>query len=200
MRLKKIAHRIQDQVNELPHFSVLCQTGQLEEVKNHLEDADLDERSERGSTPIMHATWFGYDKVVDFLIDNGANVNLQNNRGNTALHFAYENNHKKIIKVGNGLVLLWIACVLHFLSLYNISADPFLLTSIFHFGFPLPLQLLLDAGAVELKNAIGITCCIAEKVRPAKLCYFSGGSIWKGGLNQSAMLKREGSVSDLQPI
>ena len=64
----------------------------------------------------MHATWFGYDKVVDFLIDNGANVNLQNNR--EIRHFTLrENNHKKIIKVGNGLVLLWIACVLHFLSL-----------------------------------------------------------------------------------
>ena len=78
------------------------------------------------------------DKVVDFLIDNGANVNLQNNRGNTALHFAYENN-KKIIKVGNGLVLLWIACVLHFLSLYNISADPFLLTLPFSLWFPFAL-------------------------------------------------------------
>ena len=99
MRLKKIAHRIHDQVNELSHFSVLCQTGQLDEVKAHLEDADLDERSERGSTPMMHATWFGYAEVVDFLIHNGANVNLHNNRGNTALHFAYENNHVKIIKV-----------------------------------------------------------------------------------------------------
>ena len=115
MRLKRLhtAFKISERATA---FSVLCQTGQLEGEKT-LEDADLNERSERGSTPIMHATWFGYDKVVDFLIDNGANVNLQNNRGNTALHFAYENNHKKIIKVGNGLVLLWIACVLHFLSL-----------------------------------------------------------------------------------
>ena len=133
-------------------------------------------------------------------------ANLQNNRGNTALHFAYENNHKKIIKVGNGLVLLWIACVLHFLSLYNISADPFLLTLPFF-----TLVFLLPFAVASWRWSCGTekrdwytTQGIAEKVRPAKLCYSArlGGSIWKGGLNSEWPCSwGSGRVlADLQPI
>ena len=99
MRLKKIAHRIHDTLLELPHFSVLCQTGQTEAVRAAVESADVDEKSERGSTPLMHASWFGHTEVIQILLEKGANVNLQNMRGNTALHFAYENGHHGIVKV-----------------------------------------------------------------------------------------------------
>jgi hypothetical protein len=115
MRLKKIAHRIHGTLVELPHFSVLCQTGQTEAVRSAVESADVDEKSERGSTPLMHATWFGHTEVIEILLDKGANVNLQNLRGNTALHFAYENGHRGIVKVSrfwccSALLLFCFVC------------------------------------------------------------------------------------------
>ena len=96
MRLKKIAARIHNDLVELPHFSVLCQTGQTAKVQDAIDSADVNETSDRGSTPLMHATWFGHIEVIQLLLDSGANINMQNKRGNTALHFAYENSHKKI--------------------------------------------------------------------------------------------------------
>ena len=96
LRLKKIAARIHNDLVELSPFSVLCQTGQIDKVKESIDSVDLDELSDRGSTPLMHATWYGHIEVIEILLNAGANINLQNKRGNTALHFAYENNHEKI--------------------------------------------------------------------------------------------------------
>jgi ankyrin repeat protein len=38
----------------------------------------------------------GHDEIVSYLIEAGADLNLQNETGNTALHWAALNNHMKI--------------------------------------------------------------------------------------------------------
>ena len=82
----------------------------------------MDEANDRGSTPLMHATWYGHIEVIKHLINAGANINYQNKRGNTALHFAYENSHHSIIDVrtfvvvgGGGVVMLFIGFSFSFL-------------------------------------------------------------------------------------
>ena len=42
------------------------------------------------STPLMHAVWPGNLEVVKLLVEGKANINFQNLKHNTALHFAYE--------------------------------------------------------------------------------------------------------------
>jgi hypothetical protein len=108
LKLKKIAQKVRSNVVEIPHFSLLCQNGDHRAVTLELDIADVNEKSDRGSTPLMHATWFGHYKVVQLLVNAGANINLQNKRGNTALHFAYENSHRNIIDVSYYICLLMI--------------------------------------------------------------------------------------------
>ena len=46
----------------------------------------------------MIAYYNGHMKVVTYLIERGANIDLQDNRGNKALHKAIDKDHFKIAK------------------------------------------------------------------------------------------------------
>lgn len=48
-------------------------------------------------TALMHATWDGDYETVQVLVEFGANINMQNIRLNTALHFACDKNYRNII-------------------------------------------------------------------------------------------------------
>ena len=41
-----------------------------------------------GSTPLMTASKCGHVSAVTFLVEHGANMDLQDKEGNTALHYA----------------------------------------------------------------------------------------------------------------
>lgn len=51
-------------------------------------------RDENGWTALMKATVGGYLDVVRFLVDRGADVNAQNESGDTALTWAVEGSHE----------------------------------------------------------------------------------------------------------
>merc|ERR1712025_1055650 len=51
-----------------------------------------------GDTALIWASTEGHDKVVKFLIDKKAVVNVQNDGGLTALIYASSKGHKKIVK------------------------------------------------------------------------------------------------------
>ena len=51
----------------------------------------LDFRDDDGNTPLIKAACFGSDKIVEILLDWGADVDLQNSRGNTALMLSATN-------------------------------------------------------------------------------------------------------------
>lgn len=74
----------------------------LEALKEH--GASLDARGEFMVTPLMVAVGMSQVEALDWLLKNGADVNLQNEEGNTALHFAAWNQSfslaKRLVEAG----------------------------------------------------------------------------------------------------
>jgi ankyrin repeat protein len=52
-----------------------------------------------GNTPLHHASANDNVKIVRHLLNEGANVNVQNNDGNTPLHFAAEKGRLGVIRL-----------------------------------------------------------------------------------------------------
>ena len=65
-------------------------SGNLEAVRQHIAaGSDINIRDPfGGSSPLISATVFGKDDIAKVLIDAGADLNIQNNDGSTALHTA----------------------------------------------------------------------------------------------------------------
>lgn len=70
------------------HTAVI--TGNLTAIKQHIAaGSDLNVKEAMGgSSPLITATLFGKTEIAKALIDAGANLNLKNNDGSTALHVA----------------------------------------------------------------------------------------------------------------
>ncbi|XP_013913643.1 PREDICTED: ankyrin repeat and SAM domain-containing protein 3, partial [Thamnophis sirtalis] len=64
--------------------------GQYEVVKDSIErgEKDLDQKNRGGWTPLMYASYIGYDTVVRMLLQAGANVNMSTPEGQTPLMLA----------------------------------------------------------------------------------------------------------------
>jgi len=73
-------------------------------IENHIDLAeklfqagsDINTQDDFLSTPLMDAVVLGYLEMVKWLVGNGADINLKNNLGETALSKSAKNEHKKI--------------------------------------------------------------------------------------------------------
>lgn len=73
-------------------------TGELAEVMRRLEAGDdVNMLSKAGQTPLMEAAAYGYEDMVRYLADKGADLELRNGQGRTALEIAEENYRKSIV-------------------------------------------------------------------------------------------------------
>ena len=59
----------------------------------------LESRNENNDTFLTYAVQFGYENFIQYLINNGANINAQNNQLNTSLHYALNNKNYKIADI-----------------------------------------------------------------------------------------------------
>lgn len=84
----------------------------------HWNDID-----EYGRTKLHYAANYGITHLVEFLLDEGVDVNAQDNNGWTALHFAAQNSHFELIDLllenkanpslcdKQGNIPLWVAAI-----------------------------------------------------------------------------------------
>ncbi len=65
-------------------------SGNVEAIKQHIAaGSDINEKDPfGGSSPLISASLFGKTEIAQALIDAGADINVQNNDGSTALHTA----------------------------------------------------------------------------------------------------------------
>ena len=86
------------------HLINASQKGDFDEVEKLLKEnkknpeLDLDYRDSDGATALFYAASKGYDKILEALIANGANLDLGKKGGATPLFEACANNHKDIAK------------------------------------------------------------------------------------------------------
>lgn len=78
--------------NSLMHWIATVNDIELVEFVLNNRSA-IDKRNRRGWTPLMVASFNGFDLTVLCLLQRGASVNAMNKDGNTALHLAYLKNH-----------------------------------------------------------------------------------------------------------
>lgn len=74
----------------------------LEATKLALElGGKVDQRDDYGNTALIGATWEGFDNVIQFLLESGADVNIRNSNGDTPLLIAEGRAHRRTGINGN---------------------------------------------------------------------------------------------------
>lgn len=61
--------------------------------------ADVNAQSKLGQSALMHASWEGHMDTVKYLLAHGANVNLKDIDGKTAINAAILSHHEDIAEV-----------------------------------------------------------------------------------------------------
>jgi len=78
----------------------LTRWNDIEGVKKLIEAGeDLNTRDMFDFTPLIVASYYGHFKMAVILLVAGADKDLKNYMGKTALYYAKRNNHKKIIQL-----------------------------------------------------------------------------------------------------
>lgn len=77
----------------------LCKEGSLEKLKIKLDQKNLDQIDEDGLTLLMWSCDRGHLSIVNFLLEKGADINIQDNEGQTSLHYAVSCEHKDLVEL-----------------------------------------------------------------------------------------------------
>ncbi|WP_338966784.1 ankyrin repeat domain-containing protein [Spiroplasma endosymbiont of Lonchoptera lutea] len=124
-------------------------------------------------SPLQYAIFHGNLDIVKLLLENGANINLQNNNGNNALITAVENGHTDIVKL-----LLKNGADINHQNKFGITP---LITAATYGELDI-MKLLLEKGAnINHQNKFGITPLITaashDKLEIVKLLLENGATI-----------------------
>ena len=74
--------------------------GHLKVIKYLIENGkvNVNSKDDDGWTALMRASWRGYSEILQYLIEIGADINIKNNDGKTALDLADNEEIKEILR------------------------------------------------------------------------------------------------------
>ena len=61
--------------------------------------ARIDDKDKDNFTPLLCAVWKGQDHVIEYLLDNDANIELTDSSSKSVLHLAVEDGHNKTLEL-----------------------------------------------------------------------------------------------------
>jgi ankyrin repeat protein len=64
---------------------IACEKGDLKTVKQLFSSSDINHQNIKGQTALHHASVYGHNNIVTFLLENGVNSTLKDDGGNTYL-------------------------------------------------------------------------------------------------------------------
>ncbi len=76
-----------------------CKNGDIDGVKPYIERGEIERADIHGFSPLLIATYHGHARLVEYLVENGADVDRQEKRGWTSLMYASYYNYKEIAKI-----------------------------------------------------------------------------------------------------
>ena len=100
----KLKDLLLDLLTPIEEFLKAAENGNLKKIKSMLNKEVniktlINAVDKENNTALILASKFGYHKIVKILIENGADINIKNNDGKTALDYAEENDYKSIIEL-----------------------------------------------------------------------------------------------------
>ena len=97
----KVGPRKWKDKNGRTHLARACANNDLEAARAKLAERveDLNVADNAGNTPLQIASLEGFDRIVEFLLQSGADVNMRNVDKDTPLIDAVENGHIEVIKL-----------------------------------------------------------------------------------------------------
>jgi len=126
--------------------------GDLAEVKRLVIDCGANPNGQstvEGGTPLHTAADRGYLRIVEFLLEHGANPNMKNNYGSTPLHYAAMYGYPEVVELllehgaNPNIQSNYGSTPLHYAAMY---------------GYPEVVELLLEHGAnPNIQNRYGYT-------------------------------------------
>lgn len=70
-----------------------------DEVKDFLSKNGIDIKGEDKRTPLIHAAFYNNTELMEWLLENKADINAADRNGYTALHFACEKGYNSAVKL-----------------------------------------------------------------------------------------------------
>ncbi len=78
--------------------SVYNSGGKVKSIESLISDLNIDETDTNGNTSLMISSYYGFEKLAHFLLENNANPTIKNSDNNTALILAAYTNKKELVE------------------------------------------------------------------------------------------------------